>query len=110
MAQAARPQHGLLSFLNSDGEAHPVENTFTVVTILLGVVAFAAALVTQRNGADLHLLASWAGLAGVLTGGWGQFISATTAERFLLILGLGAAAVGLFLGMAYGGLFGGLLG
>ncbi|AXK35318.1 hypothetical protein DVA86_24410 [Streptomyces armeniacus] len=110
MAQAARHQHSLLSFLNTDGKAHPVENTLAAVTALLGVVAFAAGLVTQRDGADLHLLASWAGLAGVLTGGWGQFISATTGERFVLILGLGAAAIGLFLGMAYGGLFGGLLG
>ncbi len=44
---------------------------------------------------------------GILTGGYGQFISATTAERFVLVLGLGASAVGFFLGIAHGGLWGG---
>ncbi|MGW7350236.1 hypothetical protein [Streptomyces sp. NPDC054784] len=110
MAQAAGPRHDPLSFLNSDGRPHPVENALAVTSIVVGLVAFAAGLVTQGGGADLHLLASWAGLVGVLVGGWGQFVSATTAERFLLVLGLGGSAVGLFLGMAYGGLFGGLLG
>jgi hypothetical protein len=108
MAQAAR-QHGLLSTLgsalNSDGKAHPVENTFAAVTVVLGTVAFVAGFFP-----GLHLLASWTGLAGSVTGLRGQMISATTAERFLLIIGLGAAAVGFYLGMASGGLFGGLLG
>jgi hypothetical protein len=36
-------------------------------------------------------------------------VSETTRERFGLILGLGAAAVGFFLGMAHGGLFGGVI-
>lgn len=110
MAQAARPRHNLLSLLNTDGKTHPVENGFVAATTVLGAVALVAAIVTERGGADLHLLASWAGLAGVVTGGWGQFISATTGERFVLIIALGAAAVGFFLGMAYGGLFGGVLG
>ncbi|WP_030017086.1 hypothetical protein [Streptomyces monomycini] len=105
MAQAVRPQHGLLSLLNSDGKAHPVENTLVAVTLVFGVIAFATA-----HFHHLHLLSSWTGLIGIGTGAWGQFISATTGERFLLIIGLGAAAVGFFLGMAHGGLFGGLLG
>jgi hypothetical protein len=45
---------------------------------------------------------------GILTGLYGQWVSETTRERFGLILGLGAAAIGFFLGMANGGLFGGL--
>ena len=28
---------------------------------------------------SLHLLSSWTGLVGILTGAYGQFISATTA-------------------------------
>ncbi|GAA4659206.1 MULTISPECIES: hypothetical protein [Streptomyces] len=105
MAQAARSQHGLLSFLDTDGKPHPVENTFAAATIVLGVVAFVTAMFH-----DLHLISSWTGLVGIVTGAWGQFISATTAERFVLIIGLGAAAMGFFLGMAHGGLFGGVLG
>ncbi|MBB5934128.1 hypothetical protein [Streptomyces zagrosensis] len=105
MAHAARSQHGLLSFLDTDGKPHPVQNTFAAATVVLGVVAFVTAMFH-----DLHLISSWTGLVGIITGAWGQFISATTAERFVLIIGLGAAAVGFFLGMARGGLFGGVLG
>ncbi|WP_407551375.1 hypothetical protein QOM21_18115 [Streptomyces sp. Pv4-95] len=105
MAQAVRTQRNLLSLLNSDGKAHPVENTMIAVTLVLGAVAI---FTTFSN--SLHLVSSWAGLVGIATGAWGQFISSTTGERFLLIIGLGASAVGFFLGMAHGGLFGGVLG
>jgi hypothetical protein len=113
MAQAARTQqasHGLLSFLNSDGRPHPVENTLAAVAVLLGAVALLTGLLTQFEVADLHLVASWVGLAGVVAAGWGQYVSVTLGERFLLIIGLGAAAFGLLLGFAYGGPFGGVLG
>jgi hypothetical protein len=109
MAQAARhhrnPLSALSSVLNTDGKAHPVENSFAAATIVLGLVAFVSALFP-----GLHLLSSWTGLLGILSGAWGQMISATTPERFLLIIGLGAAALGFFLGMAHGGLFGGIVG
>jgi hypothetical protein len=108
MAQAVR-RHGLVSTLssalNSDGKDHPVENRFAAATVVLGMVAFVTCFFP-----GLHLLASWVGLAGIVTGLRGQMISATTGERFLLIIGLGAAAVGFYLGMANGGLFGGLPG
>ncbi|MCL7489973.1 MULTISPECIES: hypothetical protein [Streptomyces] len=105
MAQAARTQRSLLSLLNSDGKAHPVENTIAIVTVVLGAIAIFTTL-----SPSLHLISSWAGLIGIGTGLWGQFISSTTGERFLLIIGLGAAAVGFYLGLAHGGLFGGLIG
>ncbi|MER7910413.1 MULTISPECIES: hypothetical protein [unclassified Streptomyces] len=100
MAQAMRrdPGHSLFA---TDGKPHPLQDTLVGVTLVLGVLAFVTA---QFH--SLHLLSSWAGLIGILTGGYGQFISATTRERFLLIVGLGAAAVGFYLGMAHGGLFG----
>ncbi|MDQ3403653.1 MAG: hypothetical protein M3548_09695 [Actinomycetota bacterium] len=102
MAQTVR-HHGFT--LNTDGRAHPVENALAAVTVVLGALAFITAMFH-----DLHLISSWAGLAGILTGAYGQFISVTTSERFLLVVGLGAAAVGFFLGMAHGGLFGGVVG
>ncbi|MET7763504.1 hypothetical protein [Streptomyces sp. NPDC005336] len=105
MAQAARSQHGLLSFLDTDGKSHPLENTVAVATLVIGAIAFITAHFT-----NLHLVSSWTGLIGMITGAWGQLRSATTGERFLLIIGLGASAVGFYLGMAHGGLFGGLLG
>ncbi len=70
----------------------------------LGLTAFISA---QFH--SLHLLSSWTGLIGILTGAYGQWVSVTTRERFGLILGLGLSAVGFFLGMAHGGLFGGVV-
>ncbi|MBA0052837.1 hypothetical protein E0L36_18745 [Streptomyces sp. AJS327] len=85
--------------LNTDGRSHPVENSFAAATLLLGVVAFVTAL-----WPGLHVISGWTGLVGILTGAWGQMISATTGERFVLIIGLGASAVGFYLAMAHGGL------
>ncbi|MEV4944482.1 hypothetical protein [Streptomyces sp. NPDC053755] len=100
MAQAMRPDPGH-SLLATDGKPHPLQDTLLAVTLVLGVLAFVTAMFHH-----LHLLSSWAGLIGILTGAYGQFISVTTRERFAMIVGLGASAVGFYLGMAHGGLFG----
>ncbi|MFF4169845.1 hypothetical protein [Streptomyces sp. NPDC001744] len=103
MAHAMRrdPGHSLFA---TDGKPHPLQDTLVGVTLVLGVLAFVTA---QFH--SLHLLSSWTGLIGILTGGYGQFVSVTTRERFFLIVGLGAAGVGFFLGMAHGGLFNGVI-
>lgn len=93
------------SLFATDDKPHPVQDTLLAVTLVLGAVSFITAMFHH-----LHLLSSWTGLVGILTGAYGQFISETTRERFGLIVGLGASAVGFFLGMAHGGLFGGLIG
>ncbi|MEU6943996.1 hypothetical protein [Streptomyces sp. NPDC046332] len=98
MAQAMRPDPGH-SLLATDGRAHPLQDTLVAVTLFLGVLSFITA---QFH--SLHVLASWAGLIGIMSGAFGQFISVTTRERFALIVGLGASAVGFYLGMFYGGL------
>ena len=103
MAQTMRPNIAG-SLLATDHKPHPVQDTLLAVTLVLGAVSFVTAMFHS-----LHLLSSWTGLVGILTGAYGQWISVTTRERFGLVLGLGAAAVGFFLGMAHGGLFGGLL-
>ncbi|MCF4139285.1 hypothetical protein L1856_24770 [Streptomyces sp. Tue 6430] len=102
MAQALRPNTAG-SLLATDGRTHPLQDTLMAVTLVLGAVAFITAMFHS-----LHLLSSWAGLVGIFTGAYGQWVSETTRERFGLILGLGASGVGFFLGMAHGGLFGGL--
>ncbi|MET9516180.1 hypothetical protein [Streptomyces sp. NPDC002994] len=104
MAQAMR-RHSSTSLFETDGKPHPRQDTLVAVTVLLGVVAFVTAMFH-----DLHLISSWTGLVGIIAGAYGQFISVTTRERTLLIVGLGASAVGFYLGMAHGGLFGGVLG
>jgi len=104
MAQAMRPNTAS-SLFATDGKPHPLQDTLLAVTLTLGALAIISSLFN-----NLHLLSSWAGLVGVLTGLYGQFVSVTTRERFGLILGLGASAVGFFIGMAHGGLFGGVIG
>lgn len=103
MAQAMRPDPGH-SLFATDGKPHPLQDTLLALTLVLGILSFVTA---QFH--SLHLLSSWSGLIGILTGAYGQFISVTTRERFFLIVGLGAAAVGFYLGMAHGGLFGGVI-
>ncbi|TGB11776.1 hypothetical protein [Streptomyces sp. MZ04] len=102
MAQALR-RNTAGSLFATDGKAHPLQDTLLGVTLVLGAIAFVSAMFH-----NLHLLSSWTGLLGIGTAAWGQFVSETTRERFGLIVGLGASAVGFFLGMAHGGLFGGL--
>ncbi|MEU3254723.1 hypothetical protein [Streptomyces sp. NPDC006997] len=104
MAQAMRPNTAG-SLFATDDRRHPLQDTLLAVTLVLGVTAFVSAMFH-----DLHLLSSWTGLLGIMTGAYGQWVSETTRERFGLILGLGASAVGFFLGMAHGGLFGGVVG
>ena len=104
MAQVLRP-NTTGSLFATDGKAHPVQDTLLLVTLVLGITSFVTAMFHS-----LHLISSWTGLVGIFTGAYGQFISITTRQRFGLILGLGAAAIGFFLGMAHGGLFGGLIG
>jgi hypothetical protein len=104
MAQAI-PRNPAASLLATDGRPHPLQSTLVVVTGILGAIAVFAAFFH-----NLHLLGSWAGLAGILTGASGMYVSVTTRERFLVIIGLGASAVGFFIAMAHGGLFGGVVG
>ncbi|MHC0432713.1 hypothetical protein ACX6XY_21405 [Streptomyces sp. O3] len=104
MAQAIR-RNTAGSLLATDGKPHPLQDTMLALALVLGATALVTAM-----WHSLHLLTSWAGLIGILAAGYGQFISETTRERFGLILGLGASAVGFYLGMSHGGLFGGVIG
>ena len=86
--------------LNTDGRAHPLENALT-----FAVAAFATVAAISAFFPETHLIGSWAGLLGVLTGIYAQYRSATTAERFVIIIGWGVSAVGLAMGLAHGGLY-----
>jgi hypothetical protein len=101
MAQHAERTHRYT--VNTDGRPHPLVNTLLLVTLVLGGISVISSIFNS-----LHLLSSWTGLVGIFTGGYGQFISVTTAERFFLIIALGMSAVGFYIGVAHGGLTGGL--
>jgi len=85
--------------LNTDGRPHPRENGLAAATVLLGVVSVA---LTTAHG--MHAVGAWTGAVGGLTGAWGQMVSATTAERFLVVFGLGLCFVGVALNLSHGGL------
>jgi hypothetical protein len=86
--------------LNTDGQRHPLANTATAATVILGTIAILSAF-----DKDLHAIGAWTGMAGTVIGFYAQFISATTAERFANVIFIGAAFVGWGLGMAHGGFF-----
>ncbi|WP_030905359.1 hypothetical protein [Streptomyces sp. NRRL F-5126] len=100
MAQAMHPNTSRGSLFASDGKPHPLQDSLMAATLVLGLLAFVTAWFH-----NLSLLTSWVGLVGIIVGAYTQYVSITTRERFLTILGLGAAAIGFFLGMAHGGLF-----
>ncbi|MEU7409492.1 hypothetical protein AB0B40_09190 [Streptomyces sp. NPDC042638] len=104
MAQAVHPTIAG-SLFATDGKARPLQDALMAITLVLGLLSFITSFFHS-----LHLLTSWTGLVGLAVGVYGQWISITTRERFGLILGLGAAGVGFLIGMAHGGLFGGLVG
>jgi len=86
--------------LNTDGRRHPLENILALFTLAAGIVAFALGFVVSQ-----HVLASWIGLAGLAVGLYAQMISATRAERMVIVAGLVAAFVGFALGLGHGAFF-----
>jgi hypothetical protein len=101
MSQAAETRsdsHVPHNPLNSDGRPHPLENGLTVFTLVAGFVSFATGWVVSW-----HFVASVTGIAALLVGLYAQLISATRAERMVIVTGLVAAFVGVSLGIAHGG-------
>jgi len=89
----------------TDGRPHPLLNVTSVCTLVVGLVSFALGMVL-RYGTSTHALAIAAGatgLASLLVGLYTQMMSATRAERILLVVGMIAGFVGLALGLAHGG-------
>jgi hypothetical protein len=98
MPEAASTRHHLAPSLNSDGQRHPLENSLAVFTLVTGVIVFAVGWVVS-----LHVLASVLGIVSMLVGLYAQLISATRAERVIIVTGLVAAFVGTALGFGHGG-------
>lgn len=98
MPQAVQPPQRDIGLFAGDGKHHVAPDTLLAITLVFGAVSLVLA---QWHG--LHVPATWTGLIGIVTGAWGQMISATTRERFPMLLGLGAAGLGFFLAMARGG-------
>lgn len=98
IGRKARPPGRLT--LNSDGRRHPLENVMTVATLSCGLVAFVTGFIVNA-----HIVASWLGAIGFCGGLYAQYVSATTAQRALIIVGVVGSFVGVALGIAHGGFF-----
>jgi hypothetical protein len=84
--------------LNTDGRPHPTENILAVATLVCGLVAFLSTFFPAA-----HMIGSWIGTLGFGMGLYSQYVSATTPQRSLNIIGIVASFVGAALGIAHGG-------
>ena len=98
MPEAASTRPRSLLSLNSDGQRHPLENSLALFTLVGGLIVFAVGWVVE-----LRALASVLGIVTMLVGLYAQLISATRAERRIIVTGLVAAFVGTALGFGHGG-------
>jgi hypothetical protein len=77
---------------------HRLHLVLTLVTFVVGCVAFGLGLV-----ASAHVAATALGLIGVAFGLYCQLTSESTSQRWFDVIGLGAAAIGMGLGFGHGG-------
>jgi hypothetical protein len=77
---------------------HRVHLVLTLVTLVVGCVAFGLGMVESA-----HVAATALGLVGVALGLYCQMTSESTNQRWFDIIGLGAAAIGMGLGFGHGG-------
>jgi hypothetical protein len=92
--------------LNDDGQRHPIMNSLSLFTLAAGLVACVLGFLANQHGAGAwaHVGATWLGLIALVVGLPAQLVSATRSERMLIVTGLVAAFVGVWLGLAHGGL------
>ena len=78
----------------------PREVLLAWLTLGFGVVSMICAFF-----AEAHVLGSWTGVTGLVLGTWAQMISATTAQRWIIVPGWVLSLVGTMMGIAQGGLW-----
>ncbi|HYN75699.1 MAG TPA: DUF3040 domain-containing protein [Candidatus Limnocylindria bacterium] len=77
---------------------HQRQQVLTYATFVIGVTALILGFIESA-----HVAGALLGTIGVVLGFYTQFTSENTSQRWLDILGTGAAAVGLGLSLAHGG-------
>ncbi len=84
--------------LNTDGRRHRMENLLALTTCALGVLALVCGFIVSA-----HVVAAWAGTIAFLGGLYSQYVSVTTPQRSLNIVGIISGFVGAALGIFHGG-------
>ncbi|WP_433178829.1 hypothetical protein [Actinoallomurus sp. CA-150999] len=92
MSPAAIPRR------NFPRQEHPLENSLAITALIAGFVAFVTGAIH-----DTHFIAVCVGIVAFFFGLYSQLVSATTTERWLNVLGIGMAFVGVGLGLSHGG-------
>jgi CHASE2 domain-containing sensor protein len=77
---------------------HPRETSLAVITLVGGLIASISGVVHAG-----HFVAVCVGIATIMFGLYSQLVSATTSERWINIIGIGLAFVGVGLGLSHGG-------
>jgi hypothetical protein len=78
--------------------AHPRETSLAVTTLVGGLIAAVSGVVHAG-----HFVAVCVGVATIIFGLYSQLVSATTSERWINVIGIGLAFVGVGLGLSHGG-------
>ncbi|WP_141956234.1 hypothetical protein [Actinoallomurus bryophytorum] len=78
--------------------AHPRETSLAVTTLVGGLIAAVSGIVHAG-----HFVAVCVGVATIIFGLYSQLVSATTSERWINVIGIGLAFVGVGLGLSHGG-------
>jgi hypothetical protein len=97
-AQARNRAHMPRITLNTDGKRHPWLNAAAAYSGLAGLASFLLGMMDK-----LHLAGTLLGVTGFLIGMLAQMLSATRAERMVIVFGIVASFVGMGLGFAHGG-------
>jgi hypothetical protein len=87
-----------VTLLNTDGRRHPLENSLAITAFVIGMMALVLGVIVRT-----HMFGAIAGLIGFPLALSSQLVSETIGERWLNIVGLIAATVGLGLSLAHGG-------
>jgi hypothetical protein len=84
--------------LNTDGKRHPLLNAAAAYTVVAGLVSVVLGMLSIE-----HIAGTILGVTGMLVGLLAQMMSATRAERMVIVFGIVASFVGLALGFGHGG-------
>jgi hypothetical protein len=84
--------------LNTDGKGHPLLNAAAAYTVVAGLVSLVLGMLSIQ-----HIAGTILGVTGMLIGLLAQMMSATRAERMVIVFGIVASFVGLALGFGHGG-------
>jgi hypothetical protein len=84
--------------LNTGGKSPPLISAAAAYTVVAGIVSLILGMLSIQ-----HVAGTILGVTGMIIGLLAQMMSATRAERMVIVFGIVASFVGLALGFGHGG-------